>query len=191
MKFNKNLNYKQRAFLGLTINIAIMIAISYFFVFSYFNRVINANAMLINHRVEFEIKLIKEEKFSKISKNLSEIENDVKRIENAFIDQNKKLEFITMFEGLADDNRVEMMMNINFDKMNPKDKSIPLNLSLTGNYDSLMNFLVSIENIKPYININQVNLRSSSSNTKKPTSLGNIPSNNNLTMTIVALSYWK
>ena len=153
MKLNKNLNYKHKASLSLSINIVVIFLISYFFVFPYYNSIIKANAMLMDHRIQFETKLIKEEKFSKISKNLTLIEDDIKKIENAFVDENNKLEFITILEGIVDDKNVDLKLNINFEKMVSNNKIIPLSLVLLGTYDNLMDVLVSIENLKYYINI--------------------------------------
>ncbi|MDA3840174.1 MAG: type 4a pilus biogenesis protein PilO [Patescibacteria group bacterium] len=190
MKLNKNINYKQKVLLGLTSNFVIAFLISYFFVFSYINRVEEASILLINHRVEFETKLIKEEKFSKISKNLTKIELDLRKIEKAFIDTNNKLEFITMFEGLADRTGIDMKMNINFEKISSKDSSAPLTLTLNGPYDNLMNFLVSVENLNYYINVNNIDIKNSniaSSRTVAP----NQNRDNSLTMQLSALTYWK
>ena len=140
MKLNKNLNYKQKILLGLGVNFFIIFLIFYFFVLLYIDVVKGANIALMNYRIEFETNLIKETKFSKISKNLSEIENEIKIIDKSFIDQNKKIEFITMFEGLAEDSNVKMKMDINFDKIDSKNMSTPLNLSLSGNQQNLFNF---------------------------------------------------
>ena len=191
MKLSKNLNYKHRALIGLSVSIIIVFLISYFFVFSYYNSVIKANNMLMDHRIQFETKLIKEEKFSKISKNLISIEDDIKEIEKAFIDQNNKLEFITLLEGIADENNVELDMNINFDEIASNDKTTPLDLILVGAYTNLMNVLVTIENLKYYINIQEININNSRGVRTKASVLNNSPSNNSLTMNINALSYWK
>ena len=191
MKLNKNLNYKHKASLSLSINIVVIFLISYFFVFPYYNSIIKANAMLMDHRIQFETKLIKEEKFSKISKNLTLIEDDIKKIENAFVDENNKLEFITILEGIVDDKNVDLKLNINFEKMVSNNKIIPLSLVLLGTYDNLMDVLVSIENLKYYINIENIDINNSKSVRNKASVLSGVSSNNILTMNISALSYWK
>lgn len=191
MKLNKNLNYKQKILLGLAINFSIIFFILYFFVFSYLDIVKEANLMLINHRVDFETKIIKEVKFSKISKNLSKIEDEIKIIDKSFIDQNKKLEFITMFEGLADDNKIKMIMDISFDKINTKNYSVPLNLTLSGSQQNLLDLLVSIENLDYYININTIKISSINNATAKSSMLDKISSGSNLTMNIGAMTFWK
>ena len=191
MKLNKNLNYKQRALIGLSINLVLVLFISYFFVFSYYGNVVKANTMLMDHRIQFETKLIKEKKFAKISKNLTEIKNDVKKIENVFIDENNKLEFITILEGLADDNGVSLEMNINFEKITANDKITPLNLIIDGTYSNVMNVLVSIENLKYYINIENIGITNSKNTKSKASILNKVANSNNLTMSINALSYWK
>jgi hypothetical protein len=78
--------------------------------------------MLMNHRIEFATKLIKEEKFSKITKKLSDINDDIKIINKTFIDKNNKLEFITMLEGLAENNNVDLNLNINFNQIASNNK---------------------------------------------------------------------
>lgn len=189
MKLNKNLDYKKRALLSLVLTTIVLLSIVYFFVFSYLDKVEEANHSLSNHRIEFETRLIKEEKISKIDKNLTDIAPDVKSIEKTFIDENNKLEFITMLEGLADKNLVNLEIKIDFNKIDPKNKSNYLNLNLLGSYSNLMNFLVSIENLDYYINVNNINLSSPINNSG---SVAGVPSDTrNLTMNIGALTYWK
>lgn len=192
MKLIKNIDYKRKVLIGLSINFIILIVIIYFFVIPYSKHVLEANQRLIDNRVQFETKLIKEEKFSKISKNITKIEDNMRKIEESFINQNNKLEFITMFEGLADENSVHMDMKIDFETITPQNKSPKLNLTLTGNYTNLMNFLVSIENLKYYINITKININASPSNSiNRSMGPNNSLNNSSLTMNIEAITHWK
>jgi len=184
MKLNKNISYKQKVLIALSLNLIVLFLIVYFFITPYIDSVKAANKALIGRRTEFETMLIKEKKFSKISQNLSKIESEIDKIDRAFINKNNKLEFITMIEGLAEHNSLSLDMNIDFEAIE-KNKTVPLRLTVIGTYNNLMNFLVSIENLNYYINVNDVSISSAGRS-----ATGN-ENESSFTMNINSNTYWK
>jgi len=192
MKLTKNLNFKQKSLVNLAAIILVTIIIFYFFVYVYIEKVKTANKLLIEHRVQFETNLIKEEKFAKIRKNLNQIESELNLINKAFINENNKLEFITMLEGLASKHNVEMEIKINFDSIDPKDKSIILNLNTSGSYKNLLNLLQSLENLDFYVNIDNLSFSNSKISPNRSSLLGGTTAgSNNLNLLVQAKTYWR
>lgn len=191
MKSTKNINFQQKSLIRIFFTTLALLLMLYFLIFPYTKKVSKANIALSEHRTNFETKLIKEEKLSKISKNLNDIESRAKNIDKVFIDENNKLEFITMLEGLAEKNFVNLEIKIDFNKIDPIKKTNQINLVVNGSHLNTMNFLTTLESLIYYFNIYNININSNRTNIGNATIPGTNLSQNSLTMDINAITYWK
>ena len=116
--------------------------------------------------------------FDQQKKYLESLENDSKKIEKenialsqVLIEPQNIVNFIIALERIADvtENQMEInvvtpqkenTLNTSVQQLVPKDEfyNVPFNLSLEGKFNSLMDFLVLLENMKYYVDVDSINI---------------------------------
>ena len=97
---------------------------------------------------------------SKLEKQLNKIEPKVAKFDGLLIDKNKKLEFITRLESLAQKQNLEQTIQLNSDlKFKGNFSQVPITLSLQGAYLDLLNYIVTLEKNEYLFNIKSVDIQ--------------------------------
>ncbi len=185
------LNLKKKIFVSIIIFILIIGGLVYFVVIPTINDIKKMGKKIENQRIDLEQKYIKGQSLRQLTENLKKIEPQLVVLDQIFIKQDYELEFITKLEEIADQNNVAQTINLNTAKIN-KDKSyqaLPLRLSTRGNYKNIMNYLISMEALNYYINIDSMDL--SSASTKLSATPEAQTTFSNISLTISANTYWK
>ena len=142
-------------------------------------------------RIDLEKKYVKGQSLKQLKENLKKIKPELEMINNAFIVSGHELDFITTLENFAHKNNVEQKINMNaFKDLNESQvlQKIPLNLSLKGNFTNLINYLIDLEASHYYININSLEILSTSAKSFVPNKNPN--NSNNVSITLSANIYW-
>ncbi|MCK4554354.1 type 4a pilus biogenesis protein PilO [Candidatus Parcubacteria bacterium] len=185
------LNLKKKISISIVIFILIIGGLIYFVVMPTINDIKKMGEEIENLRIDLEQKYIKGQSLRQLTENLKKIEPQLVILDQIFIKQNYELEFITKLEEIADQNNVSQTINLDTAKIN-KDKSyqtLPLRLSMRGNYKNIMNYLISMEALNYYINIDSMDLSSASAKLSATPEVQTTFSN--ISLTISANTYWK
>ena len=151
----KNLNFKKKfTYLGL-----IFIAACLLIIYTTLNPSIDAikikRTEIVTQKIEMEQKLNKEKNMSNLSAKVRKIEPQADRLASVYINQNRELEFITTLEGIASANNVAQSLNLDLDKSNTSSgyNTVPLEINISGSYNNLLAYLISLETMNYYINV--------------------------------------
>ena len=197
MSFNawNNISYKQKI-ITFTVSYGLLIFIvSYFLLMPTIDNIKNLKKDIINQKIELEKSKNRDQNMAKLSTDIKKIEPEINYLNQVFTDKNNKLEFITMFEGLANKNNVTQ--NLDMDKGEPIKASLfqknPITVTVNGSYSDLVAYLKDVETLKQYINIRNLNLAIDTANRENysVSSGSNLSSNKKGQLFFNADSFWK
>jgi Tfp pilus assembly protein PilO len=156
----KKTNYLNRLYLLLGIFLAIMLALIYLIIVPTISEIKETKKEVINQKNELEKKLNREKNLVTLNEDLKKIEPEVDSLNQIFIEKNMELEFITTLEGIAGKNNINQTLNLNTDKSIKFGQytKTPIEISVQGKYNNLLDYLKNIETLKYYINISSLDL---------------------------------
>jgi len=202
-----NLNSEKKYSLKQKISNAIFLFVGFFATLMYFAIMPSVAAIndldekIISAKIDMEKKYQLKNNTLVLNKKISEIASGVKDLDDVFINKNRELEFITVLESMANKNNVEQRINLSSpakesssktsknDVSVPGNISVPIAITLTGNYKNIINYISEINSLKYYINIDGLDFVSGSSNSSLPDD--NSRRNKIITLSITAKTYWK
>jgi len=190
MKLIKNIDLKKKILFGLSFNFFVLFLIIYFIIIPYKDIILKTKSKIISGRVALQTRLILEQKNSKISQKINTVKPDLKIIDGVFITEGDELNFITSLENLAEINNLKLNITLGLDNKDKKTSSLPLKLTLNGNYNNVMNFIGGLENLRYYINILDLDL-SNTSEQANSSRKNSATINTNTKLNINALAYWQ
>ncbi len=163
-----NLNLKTKTQLLILFYVLLTVLIIYFYIIPSLTTIESLKAEIFTEKIEQEKRLNREKNYASLGSKIKEIEPRLNILENVYINANRKLEFITTLEGMAIDNGVEQKLNLDL-KFNSDGtiKKVPVSIEVSGTYSAILNYLISLETISYYININSFDLTLSSSAKKE------------------------
>jgi hypothetical protein len=180
--FNK-LKAKNKIFYLIVIFIFFTFLISYFIIYQSIVRII----FLSDEIIASKINQIKSEgqNFEEniMLKKISQVEIDLEKIKNIYVNINKELEFITTLEDIARKNNIKQKINLNqkqAQKVNNY-QIIPIRLDSQGNFNDLLNYLAELETMQYFIIIANLEITKSAS----------FSNTNQINFLILADTYWK
>ncbi len=147
-------------------------------------------------REDLERKYIKGQSLRKLTDNLSEIEPRLKSLDQIFINKNRELEFITGLENEASKNGVSQKINLSAPEKieNQNFQKTKIQLFTKGSFIKQLQYLLSLEHLNYYINVNLLELSPAAGDGQVKTDKPGLPpaagETNNLNMYIDADTYW-
>ncbi len=153
-----------------------------------------------NHKIYLEAQYENKINEQKNKKKLEIIEKEIKKIDQMFISQNRELEFITTLEEIASRHNIEQKISLEDNNQKEKNhksyKKNRLQLTSQGTFSDLLNYLMDIESLNYYINIQSIEFVSENDENKNryiPAIIQqeNINNNNQIMCKITANTYWK
>lgn len=192
---------RQKILIISALFVVVSTAIVYFIIAKTAYKIKYLNKEIIEQRVDFYRKLNREDNLARLNDKLKQIEPSLNKLNKIFIDSNKKLEFITTLEDVAQKNGVSQEITLSDQgeagSGNSSQKHL-LGMEVRGSFNDVVGYLADLENMDYYINIFDIDLSSSnriaggSSLLKAPgideNDSGGGPS---LIMKISAYTYWK
>lgn len=193
MNFNdipKKISLNKKITIVLIVFPLIMAGIIYFVVIPSINDIMRIKTDIEEQRIDLEIKYKKGQSLKKLSEDLKIAAPQISNLDKIFINENNVLEFITAMEKTADNNGVAQNINLLSSKSSIRSgyKKTPLQITTNGKFIKQLNYLIGLESLDYYININSLEMTSSRSG--RLFSDGKI-GENNVNMLIFADTYWK
>jgi Tfp pilus assembly protein PilO len=181
----KKINYLNRIYLLTGIFSAILFVLINLVITPTISEIKDTKKNVVNQKNELEKKLNREKNLVTLNENLKKIGPEVDFLSQIFIDKDKELEFITTLEGIASKNSINQSLNLGTERSVKFGQYIktPIEISADGRYNDMVDYLINIENLKYYININSLDLVFDGQDASSKYKKGRIQ--------ISADSYWK
>lgn len=139
-------------------------------------------------RIGLEKKYIRGQSLRGLTEKIKKVEERIEEIDNIFVDRNKGLEFIKALEDLAEKNNVIQKINISIsDEPFANDfEKIPVQLFVQGTLENQANYLVGLETMEYYINVDSIDISSITPGEDEVTNKSNY-----ISLLLSANTYWK
>lgn len=152
---NKTNSQKNKIIGNIFVYLLIIFSIIYFIIIPTTKDIKKIRDVIISQKIEKERVLNREKNISNLSIKIKKIEPMIEKLDNVFIDESKRREFISTLENIAQKSNVT---NTSISPQNNKEttgiyETIPLTISATGKFDDIMKYLKELEKINYYINI--------------------------------------
>ncbi len=156
-------NLKKKIYLSLLVFLIIILILIIFIVVPTIRDIKNMSNKIEEQRLDLEKKYIKGQSLKQLAENLEKIEPELVKLNQIFINQNRELEFITTLEEIAAKNNINQKINLGAVSAaeNQNFKKSTLQLYTSGSFTDQMNYLLSLEALNYYININSIDLNPS------------------------------
>jgi len=182
MNIFPQISLKKKITILLALFPLVMAAIVFFVVIPSVNDIKAIKNEIEEQRIDLEIKYKKGQSLKKLSENLKTVEPQIAKLDKIFINEDTALDFITTMEKIANDNRVAQNMNLLSSKSAKKNgyKKMPLQITAKGDFVNLLNYLIDLEALDYYVNVNSLEMTSFEQAGK-----------GNVKMLIFADTYWE
>jgi Tfp pilus assembly protein PilO len=158
------INIRQKTAIAIGFYALSLMAIFFLAIKPSLNGINRLRQEIINNKKEVERGLQESQNLIKMKEKVNQIEPQINYLDSIFINQNRELEFITTLEEMASHHQVDQKISLT-----PPDKSqdsafkkIPVLLTVSGKYESVMNYLISLETMNYYFNIKTIDLSAAS-----------------------------
>jgi len=189
LSLNKNFNTKQKISNTSFLTLLFVLLIVYFVIFPSLDNIKDKKNEIIAEKIKIEKNKIYQLTSKNQENQLKNIETDLEKIEQIYINRNKELEFITTLEGLAKTNNVEQKIDILFARETKKEEisEIPISLSATGNFENILSYLRNLNNLPFLINVDLINLEKISNEA----TIGDNISESKISVGVSGVTYWR
>jgi Tfp pilus assembly protein PilO len=154
------------------------------------NKIKKINTKIYNQRLDIETRYLLSHGPER-NINIAKIKDDEEKLSSLFIKNGSELEFITSIENAAQANNLTQQIRLQpaNAKITETIESVPMSVSLKGNFWDILKYIQSLEKLDYYININSINLNNPA--TKKEIAAPNTAMSVPLNAEISALTYWE
>jgi len=144
-------------------------------------------------RIDLEKKYLKGQNFKKVFEKLKKIDEKIKMLDKVFINKNDSLKFVTTIEDVAEKNNITQKINLaSFNQIEGNYyKEIPLQFFSQGSFSDQIKYLIDLESLDYYINIESIDITSSQQGKNNFNNLDLELKENNVNIMILANTYWK
>ena len=193
-------NYEQLGSKKIYVNLAIygliVVLAIYFLLLPTIADILSLREQIIDQKITLERNLNRERDIIKLVNKMNRIKPELAKLDQAFINSSREIEFINTLEGLAGENNITMNISLNEtgEKANDIFEKINLTIQTQGSFENLLKFLADIEKMNYYININYFEFASNQGGARdfSPKNADEmILSNASVSMRLGAETYWK
>jgi len=151
---------KRKFFIYILIFIACYSAIIIFIIIPTIKDIREISQTIYNERVDLEKKYLKGQLMKKTLEDFEKIKSQEEKLFSIFVIKGQELAFITLLEDFANKNNIELKINLKQIQTEAKISSIPLELSLSGNYLNTLKYLDDLERLNNYYGIKNIQISS-------------------------------
>jgi len=163
MQLNKT-NKKQKNLISIGILFLSTIALLYAAFIPYEKKINLLHADISSKRIQIQKNNTTQRELGGIMSKLNQIELQSDKINKAFLNSNKQLEFITSIEALSEQYNINQTINLG---SIADDKTSNITITAGGSFVDIFKFLNSLESLPYYININNLSLTGAGSSLKR------------------------
>lgn len=181
--------------------ILIIFSLIYFIVIPTIKDIQTMGQKIEEQMVDLEKKYIRGNSLRQLTENLKKIEPKLSSLDQIFINKNRELEFITTIENEANNSQISQKINLSSPKIieNQEFQKNDLQLSVNGEFNEQLKYLINLESLNYYINIKLLELSSSPRSGQTAPSIKRNDQEtsvsekepNNINLSITADTYWK
>lgn len=182
----KKLNLKNKL-ISLSIFFLILnFGLFYFLILPTISRIKSQRDEILNLKIDLENKVTRERNMSDLNQKIKKIEPQLEKLNQIFVNQNREIEFITSLEELEKKYSVSQRLNLEINNMQKNEgfNKVPINIVASGNFTNIINYLVGIESLNYYIDINGITIG-------KEDGASQDQQNPKVNMKISGYTYWK
>ncbi|NCO79963.1 hypothetical protein CO116_01805 [Candidatus Falkowbacteria bacterium CG_4_9_14_3_um_filter_38_19] len=154
------IDLRKKIIASVLIFLAVILSLIFFIVIPTVKEIKRMGHEIEAQRIDLETKFLKGQNLKQLTKNLNEIEPNLIKLDQVFINQNKELKFITTLEQIANANKVGQKINLGDSQPleNQIYKKVPVQLFTQGNFINQLNYLLELESLNYYLNIKSLEL---------------------------------
>jgi len=127
-------------------------------------------------------------------KDIDSIKKDLGKLDEVFVKHSEDLEFIQTLEAVANKNNVEQLIileDINKEMEGKEYEEIILEINLESSFLNVMKYLIDLETLKYYVNVESLSISSLKSSSVNSSDNENILASSKVNCKITASTYWK
>ncbi len=152
--------YKNKFYINIGIILLFFVVISIFIIYPALREISLVNQEITAERIKLQNKLAMGLNIRKIIKDLDSIEESAQNLDLIFLEKNSELDLISDFESVA--NKYNVSINIKSDFIGKDFSStisqIEVQITATGDYKQILQFMNELENQNTYFNLKNVSL---------------------------------
>jgi Tfp pilus assembly protein PilO len=156
LKPGPKLSYQKKIMLTIVLFLSAAAASVYFLILPAAEKIKKIKLEVAGEQLETETAYWKGKNLRKLAEGLKTVESRSGELGKIFIKKENALEFITALEKTAEKNGVIQKTNMGGEEKlaaGENNSRIPIQLSATGDFASLINYLNGLESLSYYINI--------------------------------------
>lgn len=199
-KYQK-INLKNKIIAILVGFVLIIFGLIYFIVVPAIRDIKIIGGEIEDQRIDLEKKYIKGGSLRQLTENLKIIEPKLSLLDQIFINKNRELEFITTLENQANEAKVVQKINLSPPPTteNQEFQKNDLQLSVNGEFNEQLKYLINLESLNYYINIKSLELSATPRSGQPAPVIKNSSQEiavlnsdfNDINLSITADTYWK
>ncbi|MDO8668784.1 MAG: type 4a pilus biogenesis protein PilO [Candidatus Buchananbacteria bacterium] len=163
--------YKNKFYINIGIVLLFFAAITIFIIYPALKEISRVNQEITNERIKLEKKLAMGLNMKKIVRDLEEIEEPAKTLDNVFFAKGNELNLISSLETIA--NKYGLVITINSDftgqDIGSNIDQVEIQAIITGDYKQILGFMSELEKQEKYFNLKLIsftkNKKADNSNT--------------------------
>lgn len=152
---------KQKTYLNLLALFSVMVGLFYVGDFYLVKAVKNSSAEIVEKKQEIERLKEQNSQINSIRTGYKHMQKEMDEISNLTVDYSDIIKFIIEIENIAKENEVNLNINVSDkegESLSGNLSSVGYNLKASGDFNGLMRFLIHLENLKYYNDIESINM---------------------------------
>jgi Tfp pilus assembly protein PilO len=188
----KNINVRIKLGLSIILPVIVVVLLGYFVILPSAVKIINIKADIESKRAEIEEKYKDRKRLGSIAEHLEKIRAEIELLDQPFVNNSQNLEFITSLENVANDNNVEQSIDLMTEEADEREDydRIPIRISTKGKFKDQMNYLLAIESLNEYLNIDYLKISSISKNMDRDSDKTEMIEDGKVQLLIRADTFW-
>ncbi|MEK7167255.1 MAG: hypothetical protein AAB732_02495 [Patescibacteria group bacterium] len=142
----------------------LVLSILFFIIFPTIRAIKELNQYIYQEQKNLEVKFQSGKKIKETRQNFLKIKPYLSQINNIFLIEDKKIEFFSILEKIAQKYNLKFNLNLIFLESPEK---ISLKFDLEGEYFNFLKYLIDLERLDYYININEISINEITSETQE------------------------
>lgn len=159
------LNSNKKIYILSGTALIIFIILLVFVIVPLHNQINSYNDEIYDQRVQLTIQKQQRENIEKTQLDYNKIKNEVDKISKVFIQKDNTLDLISDLETIAAQKNIEQKIAITSNSETAPSNTLDLEISLTGPFTAIVQYLVELERFDYYVVIDNLNFISQESGT--------------------------
>ncbi len=188
------LNFQNKSITIIVLLLLVNLVIIYFATIPTVAKIKSLHGEILNLKIDSENKITREKNMNDLNDKIKKISPQLEKINQIFINKNREIEFITTLESLEEKNNVQQTLNLDINNSQKGEgfNKVPIEISATGNFENLTNYLLDIETLNYYINFDNILIQKTGGDSYAPNAkiIDGVKSGD-VSLKLTGYTYWK